>query len=40
MSMGTPRFYFKNYLSFYNINNQLAKFDKNLMAGSILEESP
>ena len=30
---GDPSFLFKN-LSFYNINNQQAKFDKNLSAGS------
>ena len=30
---GDPSFLFQN-LSSYNINNQLAKFDKNLSAGS------
>ena len=32
-----PSFLFQN-LSFYNINNQQAKFDKNLSAGSISVE--
>ena len=35
--MGTPHFYFKNLIS-CNINNQLAKFEKNLSVGSILVE--
>ena len=35
---GDPSFLFQNQLSFYNINNQLAKFEKNLSAGSISVE--
>ena len=34
---GDPSFLFPN-LSFYNINNQLAKFENNLSVGSILVE--
>ena len=35
--MGTPHFYFqlKLNLGSYDINNQLAKFEKNLSVGSI-----
>ena len=36
---GDPSFLFQN-LSPYNINNQLAKFEKNLSAGSISVEWP
>ena len=36
---GDPSFLFPN-LSSYNINNHLAKFEKNLSVGSILEEWP
>jgi len=39
MNMGTPHFYFQ-ILSSYNINNQLAKFEKNLSVGSVLVEWP
>ena len=36
---GDPSCLFQN-LSFYNINNQLAKFEKNLSVGSISVEWP